>query len=123
MKPYSKDLRLKVLDAADRGMVRKEVAEVFGISLASVKRWLKRRRETGEVEASPIPGPPAVKGALLGEWLPGQLESNPDLTLAEHCEAFEEALGEALGEKVSRATVCRRISRLPGEWPLKKSLP
>ena len=119
MKPYSKDLRLKVLDAADRGMARKEVAEVFGISLASVKRWLKRRRETGEVEASPIPGSPAVKGALLGEWLPGQLESNPDLTLAEHCEAFE----EALGEKVSRATVCRRISRLPGEWPLKKSLP
>ncbi len=117
MKPYSKDLRLKVLNAVDRGMVRKEVAEVFGVSLASVKRWLKRRRETGGVEASPIPGPPAVKGSLLGEWLPGQLESNPDLTLAEHCEAFE----EALGVKVSRATACRRISRLPGEWPLKKS--
>ena len=38
MKPYSKDLRLKVLGAVDRGMNRKEVVEVFGVSLASVKR-------------------------------------------------------------------------------------
>jgi transposase len=33
MKAYSKDLSLKVLDAVDRGMPRKEVARIFGISL------------------------------------------------------------------------------------------
>ncbi len=118
MKAYSKDLRLKVLDAVDRGMPRKEVARIFGISLPSIKRWLKRRRETGDVEPSPIPGPPARKGALLEEgWLPGRLESDPDLTLGEHCEAFE----EASGVRVSTATMSRSISRLPGGWPLKKS--
>lgn len=116
MKPYSKDLRLKVLDAVDRGMDRREVVEAFGVSLPSIKRWLKRRRESGDVEARPIPGPPARKGTLLAEWLPPQLESNPDLTLEEHCEAFE----EALGVKVSRATVCRAIPRLAGGCPLKK---
>ena len=68
MKAYSKDLRLKVLDAVDRGMPREEVARILGVSLPSIKRWLKRRRETGDVEPSPIPGPPARKGALLGEW-------------------------------------------------------
>jgi transposase len=119
MKPYSKDLRMKVLAAIDRGMDRKEVAQVFGISLPSIKRWLKRRRERGSVEADPIPGPPARKGALLNEWLVRQLQNNPDLTLAEHCEAFE----EDLGVKVSTATMSRRISHLPGSWPLKKSLP
>ncbi|HSJ76334.1 MAG TPA: helix-turn-helix domain-containing protein [Gemmatimonadales bacterium] len=121
MKAYSKDLRLKVLDAVDRGMPRKEVARIFGISLPSIKRWLKRRRECGDVEPSPIPGPPARKGALLEGWLPGQLESDPDLTLEEHCRAFE----EALEVKVSTATMSRRISRLPegGGWPLKKSRP
>ena len=119
MKAYSKDLRLKVLDALDRGMDRREVAGVFGVSLPSVKRWLKMRKEAGDVEPRPIPGPPAVKGDLLAEWLPSQLESNPDLTLDEHCEAFE----EGLGVKVSRATMCRTIGRLPGSWPLKKSLP
>jgi transposase len=119
MKAYSKDLRLKVLDAVDRGMNRREVVEVFGVSLPSIKRWLKMRREGGDIEARPIPGPPAVKRAMLSEWLPSQLQSNPDLTLEEHCEAFE----EDWGVKVSRATMCRTIARLPGSWPLKKSLP
>ena len=117
MQAYSKDLRLKVLAAVDRGMERKEVARIFGISVPSIKRWLKRRRETGDVEPSPIPGPPATKGAMLEGWLPPQLENEPGLTLEEHCEAFE----EALGVKVSTATMSRRISRLPGGWPLKKS--
>jgi transposase len=65
MKAYSKDLRLKVLDALDRGMDRREVGRVFGVSLPSIKRWLKMRRETGDVEPRPIPGPPAVKGEML----------------------------------------------------------
>jgi transposase len=116
MKAYSKDLRLKVLNAVDRGMPRNEVARIFGISVPSIKRWLRRRRESGDVEPSPIPGPPATKGALLEQWLPNQLENNPDLTLAEHCESFE----EDLGVEVSTATMSRRISRLPGGWPLKK---
>src|SRR5215217_6724555 len=51
MKPYSKDLRLKVLEAVDRGMPRREVAQIFGVSVPAIKRWLKRRRETGEVAA------------------------------------------------------------------------
>ena len=117
MRAYSKDLRLKALDAIDRGMPREEVARIFGISVPSIKRWLRRRRESGDVEPSPIPGPPAGKGALVEGWLPGQLEDNPDLTLAEHCEAFEEAFGAG----VSRATMCRRIASMPGKWPLKKS--
>ncbi len=119
MKPYSKDLRLKVIAAVDRGMDRREVVEIFGVSLPSMKRWLKMRREKGDVEARPIPGPPALKGAMLAEWLPAQLFHDPDLTLDEHCEAFE----DALGVKVSRATMCRSIPRLAGGWPLKKSLP
>ena len=56
MRAYSKDLRLKVLDAVDSGMPPKEVARIFGISLPSIKRWLRRRRETGDV-ASPLPYP------------------------------------------------------------------
>ena len=116
MKAYSKDLRLKVLDAVDGGMPRKEVARIFGISVPSIKRWLKRRRESGDVEPTPIPGPPAKKGSLLEQWLPGKLERESDLTLKEYCAAFE----KARGTKVSTATMSRRISKIPGGWPLKK---
>jgi transposase len=117
MKPYSKDLRLRVLATVDRGIPRAEVAKTFSVSLPTIKRWLKRRRETGDVEVKPIPGRPSVKGAVLREWLPSHLKENPDLTLEEHREAFE----EARGEQVSAATVGRTIAGLPGGWPLKKS--
>jgi transposase len=116
MKPYSKDLRMKVLAAVDRGMPREQVAEVFGVSMPSIKRWLKRRRETGNVEPKPIPGPPARKReALDGGALAEQVSLNPELTLDEHCELFE----EVHGVKVSNATMSRAFKRLG--LPLKKS--
>lgn len=117
MNAYSKDLRLKTLAAIDRGIPRKEVSELFGVSRSTIKRWLGRRRLTGDVNIRKIPGRPSVKGKALREWLPGHLRTNPDLTLKEHCEAFE----DEGGMKVSEATMSRNIARLPGEWPLKKS--
>ena len=120
MKPYSKDLRLRVLSAVDSGKPREEVAKTFSVSIPTIKRWIKRRRETGDVEPRAIPGRPARKGAMLKEWLPKHLQANDDLTLEEHREAFEEELGEA----VSTSTVGRAIARLPGGgWPIKKSRP
>jgi transposase len=50
MKPYSKDLRLRVLAAIDSGKPREEVAKTFSVSMTTIKRWLKRRRETGDGE-------------------------------------------------------------------------
>jgi len=117
MNAYSKDLRLKTLAAIDRGIPRREVTELFGVSRSTIKRWLKRRHQTGGVETMKIPGRPSVKGRALREWLPAQLKANPDLTLREHCEAFE----EESGLEVSEATMSRNIARLPGECPLKKS--
>jgi transposase len=117
MNAYSKDLRLKTLAAIDRGIPRKEVAQLFGVSLSTIKRWLKRRSQTGDVNIHKIPGRPAVKGRALRQWLPGQLKRNPDLTLREHCEAFE----DESGVEVSEATMSRNIARIPGRWPLKKS--
>jgi hypothetical protein len=77
---------------------------------------VKRRHQTGDVNIHKIPGRPSVKGKALREWLPRHLEANPDLTLKEHCEAFE----EESGLEVSEATMSRNIARLPGGWPLKR---
>jgi transposase len=115
MKPYSKDLRLRVLDAVDRGMPKKEVARVFGVSEPTIRRYLRLRRETGDVEPRPVPGPPARKREALEERLPAQVRLNPDLTLVEHCERFEEQSGMV----VSASTMSRAFERLG--LPLKKS--
>lgn len=108
---------MKALAAIDRGIPRREVAGLFGVSRSTIKRWLGRRRLTGDVNIHKIPGRPSVKGKALREWLPGHLKTNPDLALKEHCETFE----DEMGVEVSEATMSRNIARLPGEWPLKKS--
>src|SRR5215207_5637704 len=117
MKPYSKDLRLRVLAAVDRGMPRAEAARIFGVSEPTIRRYLRLRRETGDVEPRPVAGPPARKGAMLEAALPAQAKANPDLTLAEHCELFE----ETEGVRVSTATMSRAFEQL-SRLPLKKSL-
>jgi transposase len=114
MKPYSKDLRLKVLAAVERSMPRRRVAEVFGVSVPTIKRWLKRRRETGGVEPKPVPGPRAHKAEALDTVIPAQARLNPDLTLEEHCELFE----ETHKVRVSTATMSRAFHSLG--LPLKK---
>ena len=105
-----------------RGTPREEVAKTFSVSVPTINRWLKRRRDSGDVEPKPVPGRPYAKDAALEGWLASHLEKNPDLTLEEHREAFEEARGDV---RVSRATCGRAIARLPGGggWPIKKSRP
>jgi transposase len=94
--------------------------DFLSVSMPTIKRWLKRRRETGDVQPRAIPGRPPRKGAMLKEWLPEHLEANHDLTLEEHRQAFE----EEFGEEVSTSTIGRAIAGLPnGGWPLKKSHP
>ena len=119
MNAYSKDLRSKALAALDRGIPRREVQYLFGISRSTIKRWLKRRRPTGDVAVHKIPGRPSVKGEASGRWLPAHLKRNPDLTLKGHRETFE----DETGVEVSEAAMSRNIRRLPGERPLKKSRP
>jgi transposase len=116
MKAYSEDLRRRVLDAVDRGMPRAEVAGVFRVSLPTIKRWLRRRRESGSLAPSPRPGAPSVKTAALRAGLLPQLEAHPDATLEEHCRRWE----RPHRMRVSTATMSRVIARHFG-WTRKKS--
>jgi transposase len=55
MKAYSQDLRERVLRAVDQGYPRTEIVQLFGISLSTLKRYLKQRREEGHVQPKAIP--------------------------------------------------------------------
>ena len=115
MKAYSEDLRLRVVAAVDGGMPRREVVRVFGVSLATVTRYLQLRRATGAVAPRPRHGPPPVKTAALAAVLLPRLEAQPDATLDEHCAWYE----QASGVRVSTATMSRVITKHLG-WTRKK---
>ena len=88
MKAYSQDLRQRVLQAINAGASQATVAKTFSVSVATIKRYLKQRRETGHVLPKAIPGRPAVKGAVLQAHLRAQLEAHPDATREDHCQLF-----------------------------------
>ena len=47
MKPYSEDLRVRIVKAVEDGMSKSGTARLFGVSLSSVKRYA-RIAERGE---------------------------------------------------------------------------
>lgn len=115
MKAYSTDLRQRIVAAVDRGMPRAEVAQIFGVSRATINRYLKRRREAGDLRARRSPGRRRAIPSDRQAALAAQLRARPDATLVEHCRAWREAHGVA----VSVATMQRSIAR--AGWPRKRS--
>jgi transposase len=114
VKAYSQDLRERVVRAIDQGISRAEVTRVFGVSESTIKRYLKLRRETGNLAPRPIPGRPKKKMQPLLDGLRPQLEAHPDATLEEHSKLWE----AETGVKVSSSTMGRAIQRL--QWTRKK---
>jgi len=117
MRIYSKDLRIRALDAVERGIPRKEVVEIFSVSLTTLKRWLKMRREGKDLSPGFSTGrkrrilaTPEEK-RLLWE----QLEENDDATLERHCQLWE----EKTGVRVSISAMSRAIRGKLG-WSYKK---
>lgn len=49
-KPYSYDLRTKVINAIDRGMSKTQASRVFRISRNTINLWLNRIKETGDYQ-------------------------------------------------------------------------
>lgn len=57
-KPYSYDLRSKVIEAVKKGKKKIEVSRFFNISRNTLDLWLKQEKETGDYK----PKKPIVKG-------------------------------------------------------------
>jgi transposase len=106
MKAYSQDLRERVVRACDEGRLsRQQVADLFRVSTAWVRRLLQRRRLTGSFAARPHAGGPQPK---LDDERRGRLlvlvAAQPDATLAE--------LRDRLAAPVHLSTIARALTRL-----------
>ena len=80
-RPYSSDLRERVVGSVALGRSCRATAALFGVSVASVVKWSQRFRTTGSAGAYRMGGhrPRSLQGER--EWLLGRLVAKPDLTL------------------------------------------
>lgn len=110
---YSQDLRDRVLLACDRGMPTKEVAEVFCVSPAWVRRLKQRRRQTGETTPRPAGGVRVRKidMARLAELV----DQQPDATARE--------LRQRLGIQCAESAIYAALKRLGLSFKKRRSMP
>src|ERR671938_257126 len=114
---YSKDLKIRAVAAVEWGIPRREVVHTFSVSLTTLKRWLRMKREGKGLAPGVSTGRRRRILATLEEkkalW--NQLEENDDATLERHCELWE----ERTGTRVSISTMSRAIREKLG-WSYKK---
>ena len=74
-KPYADDLRLVVIRLIEEGHTRLEVAELCGISVSSVGRYIRRYRTTGSVSPDKFGG---YKDYALTSMRSGSSDGSPN---------------------------------------------
>ena len=104
-KPYSHDLRLRVVEAVEGGLSRREVAELYGISPSVVVIWMQRWSDTGTIEAKPSGGSISPLDQHR-HFLLGLIAERPDMTLDEIVAAMAR-----VGIEGSRTAVWRFFER------------
>jgi transposase len=106
-KPYADDLRLVVIRLIEEGHTRPEVAELCGISLSSVGRYIRRYRATGGVSPDKFGGYKDYALAKYAERIRRWIAKRPDLTLLE----LRARLAE-VGVNVAASSVFRFLRHL-----------
>jgi transposase len=106
-KPYADDLRLVVVRLIEEGHSRPEVAELCGISLSTVGRYVRRYRTTGIVSPDKFGGYKDYALAKHAERIKRWIAKQPDLTLLE----IQARLAEA-GVTVAASSVFRFLHHL-----------
>jgi transposase len=114
MKAYSTDLRERIVQAVRHGQSQPAAAQTFGVSPATVKRYMAQYRRTGSLAPKRSPGRTPHIRPTDYPALRAQLAAAPAATLAEHCTTWE----QTHAVRVSIPTMYRAIRAV--DWTRKK---
>jgi transposase len=104
-KPYSYDLRQKVIQAIKLdGFKISEASQIFNINRNTIRLWLKRERETGDFQA--LPNQPPGNGHKITDWekFKSFVEKNGDKTQIEMAQLWQ--------VKISERTMSRGLKKI-----------
>ena len=82
-RPYSADLRERVVRGVEGGLSRRRAALVYEVGVGTVISWVKAWRREGRLVARPMGGDHSSRLRAERDWLLRRVEEAPDLTLEE----------------------------------------
>ena len=104
-KPYSYDLRQKVIQAIELdGLKKSEASILFNISRNTIDLWLKRQAETGDFQA--LPKKPPGNDHKITDW-----EKFREFALT-HGDKTQAEMAELWDDQISDRTISRALNKI-----------
>jgi transposase len=109
MKPYSEDLRTRIIRAVQEGGISKsETARLFGVSLSSVKRYARIASRGESLKPQKGGGRPPKIDETTKKLLKEDVKEHPASTVSERRRFLEHTTGKVLSD----STVLRLLKRM-----------
>ena len=103
-KPYSEDLRKRVLEYIDETKDKVKASQLFKVGIATIYRWIARKTQTGSITPSPKK---AYKKKIDNQRLIAYVTQNPDHFLSEIANHFGTTL-QAVFYALQRLKITRK---------------
>ena len=117
MKPYSEDLRTRIVRAVEDGMSKSAAARLFGVSLSSLKRYIRLASRGASLAPKKGGGRPLKADETTRKLLEEDVEERPAPTLLQRCRFLRSATGKSLSTSTVRRLLKRLgFSRKNGVW-------
>jgi transposase len=109
MKPYSEDLRMRIVRALqEEGTSKSGAARLFGVSLSSVKRYARIASRGESLKPGKGGGRPLKTDETTQKLLEEDVKERPAATASERRRFLEHTTGKALSD----STVLRLLKRM-----------
>src|ERR671912_1057513 len=98
MKPYSEDLRRRIVRAVEGGTSKSAAARLFGVSLSSVKRYLRIAQRGVSLAPRKGGGRPPKTDRSTQKLLEEDVKERPAATVSERRRFLEHTTGKVLSD-------------------------
>jgi transposase len=117
MKPYSEDLRTRIVRAVEGGTSKSAAARLFGVSLSSVKRYLRLAERGMPLAPRKGGGRPPKTDQTAEKLLEEDVKGRPAATVSERRRFLKRTTGKALSDSTVKRLLKRLgFSRKNGLW-------
>lgn len=117
MRPYSEDLRTRIVETVRAGTSKSATARLFSVSLPTVKRYMRTADRGASLTPKKAPGRVPKTNETTRRLLEEDIKQRPAATVADRRLFLEKAAGQSL----SMSTVKRLLKRMGysqknGQW-------